>query len=195
VLTRTASRPDSGFTLVELLLSVMLLGIISTALIGVMFAAATANQQTRQRLDGTRDEQFGSVYFGPDVQGATEVQAGVTARCGTGTAVLELRGITYDPGTLADKIMVVSYVFSTSTVDGVLTGRLERRRCEAPSPATYPLTPLTTRTVARKLDSTPPVPVCDPDPACGTTTRSVSLPLSRLGSDTPFTLTGTGRAS
>lgn len=195
MLTRCGRRADCGFTLIELLMSITILGILMAALVGVTFASMTADQQTRKRLDGTRDEQFGAVYFAPDVQGAIDVKTGVTARCGTGTAVLELRGTSYDPTTLAATVTVVSYVFSTSTVDGTLTGRLERRRCEAPAPVTsYPVTPTRTHTVARKLAPTPaPTPVCTP--ACGPSTTFVALPLTRLGSDAAFTLTGTRRAT
>lgn len=196
MLTRPARiRRDAGFTLIELLISISILGVIVTALVGLMFASLTANRQTSNQLDGTRAEQFSAVYFAPDVQGATDIQTNVTARCGSGTALLELRGTSYDPdpGSLADRVVVVDYVFGTATVDGVLTGRLERRYCESPT-ALYPLTPTRTQTVARTLSAVPPVPVCTPAP-CGPTSTAVTLPMSRLGTDPGFTLLGTRRAS
>jgi prepilin-type N-terminal cleavage/methylation domain-containing protein len=187
---------DSGFTLIEMILSIAILGVIMSALVGLMFASMTADRKTKSRLDGTRDEQFTAVYFAGDVQGATNVVAGVSARCGSGTAVIEFRGASYDPATLADKITVVSYVFTTPVVDGVPTGRLERRSCEAPAlPApTYPLASSVSTVMARTLSAAAPVPTCTPAP-CGTTTRSVSLALARLGADTGFTLIGTRRSS
>lgn len=193
------TKDDAGFTLFELMLSIAILGILLAALVGLMFATMTADRQTKARLDGTRAEQFSAVYFGRDVQGAQGADglvANITARCGPGTAVLEVRGRSYDAATLAEKVTVVSYVFSTATVDGVVTGRLERRSCEAPvSPApAYPLSPASTRTVARDLSPTAPSPVCQPGP-CGATTTSVNLTLARQGADVAFTLVGTKRTT
>ena len=125
---------DAGFTLLELMLSIAILGILMAAFVGLMFATMTANNETKSRLDGTRAEQISSVYFGRDIQaaqGADGIVTGVAARCGAGTAVLEVRGTSYDPVSLASKVTVVSYVFSTATVDGVTTGVLQRRSCEA----------------------------------------------------------------
>lgn len=191
---------DEGFTLLELLLSVVILGILMSAFVGLMFATMTANNQTKARLDGTRAEQISSVYFGRDVQaaqGANGLRAGVAAGCGAGTAVLEVRGTSYNPGDLAPLVTVVSYVFSTVTADGVTTGELQRRSCEAPAtPApSYPLAIGTTRTVARGLLPTAPTPVCRPAPSCGATSTSVNLTLSRSGADAAFTLTGAKRTT
>jgi prepilin-type N-terminal cleavage/methylation domain-containing protein len=198
---------ESGFTLIELLLSIAILGILMSAFVGLMFATMTANHQTKSRLDGTRTEQISSVYFGRDIQSARSddpatvaqeagIVAGVAATCGPGTAVLEIRGLSYDPGNLASKVTVVSYVFSTAMVEGVTTGVLQRRSCEAlaaPAPS-YPLTPANTRIVARGLLPTAPAPVCSPAP-CGATTTSVNLTLSRSGADAAFTLVGAKRTT
>jgi prepilin-type N-terminal cleavage/methylation domain-containing protein len=191
--------PDAGFTLNELILSIAILGILMAAFVGLMFATMTANNQTKSRLDGTRAEQISSVYFGRDIQaaqGAGGIVTGVAARCGSGSVVLEIRGVSYDPVSLASNVTVVSYVFSTSTADGVTTGLLQRRSCEAPSsPApSYPLTPAKTQTVARGLLPTAPTPVCNPAP-CGATTTSVNLTLARSGADSAFTLVGAKRTT
>jgi prepilin-type N-terminal cleavage/methylation domain-containing protein len=190
---------DAGFTLIELLLSIAILGILMAAFVGLMFATMTANNQTKSRLDGTRAEQISSVYFGRDVQaasGADGLVAGGSARCGAGTAVLEVRGTSYDPVTLASRVTVVSYVFSTATVDGVATGVLQRRSCEAPSspPPSYPISPANTRIVARGLLPTAPTVDCNPAP-CGASTKSVHLTLSRQGADAAFTLIGAKRTT
>jgi prepilin-type N-terminal cleavage/methylation domain-containing protein len=191
---------DGGFTLLELMLSISILGVLMAAFVGLMFATMTANKQTKSRLDGTRAEQLSSVYFGRDIQaaqgGAGGIVTGVAARCGGGSVVLEVRGVSYDAVSLASKVTVVSYVFSTATVDGVTMGVLKRRSCEAPSSPgpSYPLTPANTRTVARGLVATAPAPVCSPAP-CGATTTSVNLTLSRSGGDVAFTLTGARRTT
>jgi prepilin-type N-terminal cleavage/methylation domain-containing protein len=190
---------DAGFTLLELMLSISILGVLMAAFVGLMFATMTANKQTKSRLDGTRAEQISSVYFGRDIQaaqGATGIRSGVSAGCGAGTAVLEIRGASYDAVSLAPKVTVVSYVFSTTTVNGVTTGVLTRRSCEAaasPAPS-YPLAPASTRTVARGLVPTAPSPVCSPG-ACGSTATAVSLTLSRTGADAAFTLVGAKRTT
>jgi prepilin-type N-terminal cleavage/methylation domain-containing protein len=191
--------PEAGFTLVELILSIAILGVLMAAFVGLMFATMTSNKETKKRLDGTRAEQISSVYFGRDIQaaqGAGGIVTGVAARCGAGSVVLEIRGASYDPDSLASKVTVVSYVFSTATVDGVTTGVLSRRSCEAPSsPApVYPLAPGNTRVVARGLLPTAPTPFCDPAP-CGATTTSVNLTLSRSGADAAFTLVGAKRTT
>jgi prepilin-type N-terminal cleavage/methylation domain-containing protein len=194
------SERDAGFTLIELCLSIAILGILLAAFVGLMFSTMTADRQTKSRLDGTRAEQISSVYFGRDIQAAEGaaggIVTGVATRCGSGTAVLEVRGSSYDPVSLASNVTVVSYVFSTATVDGVATGVLRRQSCEAiSSPApTYPLTPANTQIVARGLLPTAPSPVCNPAP-CGATTTSVNLTLSRSGGDAAFTLVGTKRTT
>jgi prepilin-type N-terminal cleavage/methylation domain-containing protein len=190
---------DAGFTLIELIISIAILGVLMAAFVGLMFATMTTNNETKKRLDGTRAEQVSSVYFGRDIQaaqGAGGLVTGVAARCGGGSVVLEVRGVSYDAVSLASKVTVVSYVFSTATVDGVSTGVLKRRSCEASSSPTpsYPLTPASTQTVARGLVPTAPTPVCSPAP-CGATTTSVNLTLSRSGADTAFTLVGAKRTT
>jgi len=190
---------DEGFTILELMLSICILGVLMAAFVGLMFATMTANKQTKSRLDGTRAEQISSVYFGRDIQaaqGAGGIVTGVAARCGAGSVVLEVRGVSYDAVSLASKVTVVSYVFSTTTVNGVTTGVLKRRSCEAavsPAPS-YPLTPANTRTVARGLVTTAPTVACNPAP-CGGTTTSVNLTLSRSGADVAFTLVGARRTT
>jgi len=189
---RRRLQRDAGFTVIEMILSIAILGVVMSALVGLMFASMAANQKTKSRLDGTRDEQFSAVYFAPDVAGATNVIANASAACGSGTAAIEFRGESYDAISLAKTITVVSYVFTAPVVDGVPTGRLKRNSCEGTSLATLTLS--STQTVARTLSSAPPSPTCTPAP-CGAATRSVSLALTRQGTDPAFTLLGTRRAS
>ena len=103
---------DGGFTLLELMLSISILGVLMAAFVGLMFATLTANKQTKSRLDGTRAEQLSSVYFGRDIQAAQGaaggIVTGVAARCGSGRVVLEVRGVSYDPGSLTSTVTVVS---------------------------------------------------------------------------------------
>jgi prepilin-type N-terminal cleavage/methylation domain-containing protein len=189
---RRRRKRDEGFTLIELMLSISILGVLMAALVGLLFATITADSRTKERLDGTRAEQFSAVYFGSDVQGATEVAQGQPARCGSGTAVVELRGVTHDPMSLNERVTISSYVFTTAVVDGATVGRLERRTCEAPaSGVTYPLSPARTLIVARDLGPSAPSLSCPA--ACTATSKSMTLTVSRNGADSPFTIVGTRR--
>lgn len=74
------SRPgdESGFTLVEMLIAVTVLGIIMVAL-GAGFSAGLRNlDDTSNRLSGSTDAQQLGVYLVPDVQSASAVVASAT---------------------------------------------------------------------------------------------------------------------
>ena len=206
VLTRSAAaaprRPaavhgdDGGFTLVELVVSIAVLGVVMVGITAVMFTALVADRETATRLDASRDVQFVTAFLADDVQGATSVETGAAARCGTGTAVLELRGASYDPASLAEQVTVVSYVLTTATVDGVVTGSLHRYGCAAgasPAPA-YPLTPATDVVVAHYLAAAPPAVTCSPSP-CGAATTAVSVALAPAGGGDPVSVGGTRRTT
>lgn len=190
-MARRRPRADGGFTLVELIIAIAIMGLLVTTLVGVLFASVKANEDTTRRLDGTRDEQFSSVYFAPDVQGASSVATGVTATCGTGTAFLDLRGTSFDPASLVTTQTAVSYVFTTVTSGGVASGRVERRTCEAASLAAG--SPPQARTaVARNLATTPPTVACSPSP-CGASTRTVTVTFARIAPEVAFSMTATRR--
>jgi len=63
--TRRAN--DSGFTLVELLLVVVILGIIAVPLANVVTSFFIDNATTAARLSGSHDEQIATAYFSQDV--------------------------------------------------------------------------------------------------------------------------------
>jgi prepilin-type N-terminal cleavage/methylation domain-containing protein len=194
MLTRRRVRrvtADEGFTLIELIVSIAILGVVMVALTSVMFNALVVNKQTRQRLDATRSEQFAAVYFANDVQGA-KATAGVltsgTAQCGTSPLLLELRGDTYDAAAvMTARKTVVTYVLETTTVDGVAARRLVRLACEAVASATTPLTPVSSTIVAAALANVTPA---TPTVSGG----QVSVTLTRLDG-TPFTLVGKRRTT
>jgi prepilin-type N-terminal cleavage/methylation domain-containing protein len=201
VLTRhAAADADGGFTLVELVVSIALLGVVMVGLTAVMLTALVADRETTTRLDENRDVQFVTAFLADDVQGATSVLTGGTAGCGSGTAALELRGRSFDPASLAAQVTVVSYVLTTATVDGVATGVLHRYACAAddvPSLA-YPLTPASDVVVARSLAVTPPAVTCSSAAAigpCGATTTTVSVALVPVGGGTAVTVGGTRRTT
>lgn len=60
-------RDDDGFTLIEMVISVAILGIVSAALLGVVVQYAKTSRDTSARLNESTDEQFVSTYWQNDV--------------------------------------------------------------------------------------------------------------------------------
>ena len=185
---------DDGFTLIELILSIALLGLVFGAISLAMVASLRTNDETQGRLDETRDEQFVAAYLASDVAGATAVVANAPSQCGPGTALLEVRGETFDAAASppAARATRATYVFTTTTVDGVLTGSLSRRVCESAGAPPYP--PTGTTTLASALAPTTPVVSCSPAPCSAASTR-VSVRFDRLTGGDPFTLSATRRTT
>jgi len=104
--SRTARLREGGFTLVELLLAIVLLGIIITPLMGgIVTGLRTIGTGTVQYTNGS-DARLLQLYFAPDVQstgnGASDVVVTPTANteCSGVTNVLRLRwSATETPGT------------------------------------------------------------------------------------------------
>ncbi len=72
--TRRA-HPESGFTLVELLLVIVLLGIIIAPLTAGLMVGLRTTDETANRLAGSNDAQLLSIWLPPDIQ-STGNQAG-----------------------------------------------------------------------------------------------------------------------
>ncbi|MGY1728816.1 type II secretion system protein J [Geodermatophilus sp. SYSU D01062] len=65
---RTAARDDSGFTLVELLLAIVVMGVIAAPLAGVLIAFLKNSDATSRRMNESHDAQIAAAYFAQDVQ-------------------------------------------------------------------------------------------------------------------------------
>jgi prepilin-type N-terminal cleavage/methylation domain-containing protein len=198
---RPERRSEEGFTLVELIISISILGIVISAMSWVMFASLVANRETRNRLDETRDEQFVAAYFASDVDGATAMATGTSTACGSGLAVAEFTGTSFDSLSPPNQTATLArYVLTTSTVDGVNTGKLTRYACEAPSGASPAWTLIATTIVARSLAATSPTVACfsgSTQVVCATTPAPTTMSVSfarRSGGD-QFVLSGTRRST
>ena len=190
VLTR---RDDDGFTLVELLISVVVLGILLVAVSAATMAVLRTTGSTDVRLTESRAQQFAAAYFSADAHGATTVSTGGAPRCGSDpTAVVEFIGQDFDDA-LTVTTKVVTYVVRTASgADGAAGRELRRLICTA-STATpaYPLTPTREVTVARELAESAPTSVTCSATSCAT----VQLTVRTRSGDLEFTLTGHRRTT
>lgn len=95
---RRTRRSDGGFTLVELLVAITILGIIMGA-IGAMIATAFRTSSTvSDELNASRGPKLVARYWPADVENAVDVQPGAGG-CGSGAAVVTFRiASVADPG-------------------------------------------------------------------------------------------------
>jgi Tfp pilus assembly protein PilV len=81
-------REESGITLIELLISIILLGIIIVPLTGAMIDGINSTTASQKRLSESRSPMFTNAYFAQDAQSASADANGVTYggsfACGTG---------------------------------------------------------------------------------------------------------------
>ena len=89
-------RPERGFTLVELLVAITILGLIMVAIGAMITTAFRTTTIVRNRLEGSRAPKLVSLYWVPDVEGARKVQVGVGG-CGNGTPLVTFTWEKHDP--------------------------------------------------------------------------------------------------
>jgi prepilin-type N-terminal cleavage/methylation domain-containing protein len=119
---RGTTHDERGFTLVELLVCIVVLGIIFTTLTGALIIGLRSTSNANVKFDESNAAQFTALHFTRDVQGAEDVTLNdATGSCG-GAAKLKL---TSD---VADRI--VAYA-----VTGSPTLQFVRRVC-SPKTAT-----------------------------------------------------------
>lgn len=63
----TTSRAEGGFTLVELMVAIAILGVITVPLAGVVLSALRNQQATADRLALSHDAQISAAYFAADI--------------------------------------------------------------------------------------------------------------------------------
>jgi prepilin-type N-terminal cleavage/methylation domain-containing protein len=149
--TRARRPDDAGFTLVELLVGITVLGLIVGALTLAFTALAGANRGSIARTSVTFQLQRAALTFADDAEGAKAVTAVASApTCGSDArAVVEFQGTTFDPAALASSgisSVVVTYALRTPPTSAL--PELHRLTCSGGS-----ATPSDDRVVATALRS------------------------------------------
>lgn len=169
---------ERGYTLIELLLSVMLMGVIVAAISGALVVMFTATAETTDRLSESPDLQIAAAYFGSDGQSATALNS---QHCGPATATRAISFSWTDPGSdpatpTGDTGRKVSYV-----VEAVGTQKqLVRYSCVVPATGAESVD--RTIVVNYLRPTTSPTAACSPSP-CGATTTSIELPMTICTAD------------
>ena len=173
------SRGDEGFTLPELMITSVILGVIMAAITGALIVGFKTTDTTNQRLVESHDAQAAGVLFVNDVASAYNVSRIDSACGGAGTLV---------SFTLTDTLTgTASYVLSGTNA----TRQLNRVFCPRSGAAS-------TQPVASALGATGPSVSCSPDNSCegvpGTSEpRTVTLSITDA-TGYAFDLTGTVRS-
>jgi prepilin-type N-terminal cleavage/methylation domain-containing protein len=190
-LLRRARFAESGFTLVELLMAVTILGIIVTPLGAAFFVALRTVDETSNRRASSHDAQLLSIYLPPDVQNASDaITTGFTASTCTGvtasTIKLQLVASSNDTDYIdATDFNVVYFVQQTGT-GSTATYELIRKTCVGT---------ITSTVVGENLGATSPVAITR-TPTSGTPLLRIAMQVTGATTPrdtTPYIFTVTAR--
>jgi prepilin-type N-terminal cleavage/methylation domain-containing protein len=167
---RTGS--DDGFTLVELLVSISILGMIMVVLTTAVFMGLRATKDANGSMDESNAASLTAVYFTRDVQGAETISVNDSAATCGGAAALKLTSLTTD--------RIVAYAVTGSPL------QLVRRLCS-------PRTAAPTVTIlAPQLTAVSDVVAAN---SSGKVTLTVNQPSTSSDSGYPFTVSAVSRIS
>jgi len=179
---------DDGVTLVELLVSVAILGLVTPVLMGSVVLGYRTTDATVDRLSDSRNRAIVPSLFVRDVQSATTVAtaSGACEQAGD-TLVVRLRWTT-TPATGSAVTRVAAWVTTTS---GGVT-RLERRACDDSSGS---MTAVSSVTAAHGVIGAPSVACRAAGGAATACSSAVRVELSITDSSGAFTTAGRRRAA
>lgn len=185
--TTRKARSDGGFTLVELLIVVAIMGLLTSALALALMAMLRQTETSQSRVEVSSDSQIAAAYFAEDVASvgvrdgagalvkSVETNVGPTSgtyQCGAGTLPnasvrLAWNELT-DGSTEVSTRVVVSYV----VVPNGTQKELHRYVCRGTS-----TTPVSSQVVMRNVSATVPTVACTTPTTCDASTppKSVSL--------------------
>lgn len=95
-LIRPGLGSEAGFTLIELMMAIVILGIIIGPLTAGLIVGLRTSADTQNRLTGSNDAQMLSIYLPPDVQSADDAITSAISCTGVTGAVLQLKSTVYD---------------------------------------------------------------------------------------------------
>ncbi len=204
-MSRRAPRRETGYTLIELIISITLLATITGAIVAAFITTNNANANTAERIHESNDAQLTAGFWTADAQaaggidpslGGTDTTLGVLGAAddggcslGGGTKVIGFKWREWasrDATSLADMYTtrVANYVYRPSALE------LERRTCA--NGASTGLVTLATRVAAA------PVVTCDGISTCPALPRTVKIAVTETnepytGPQYTFELTATVR--
>jgi prepilin-type N-terminal cleavage/methylation domain-containing protein len=161
------SGADDGFTLVELIVAVLIIGVITVPLGNVVIGYLRNTDATTARLIESHDVQITSAYWAQDAASIGTRSAGPTYTLNqsiwTGasslyscpTAGTPIVSLAWDDFSSAGTTTLVQVVYMVQTVSGQT--ELHRVRCEQSSGV---VTVVSNLTLSHYLASTPPVVAC-----------------------------------
>lgn len=182
---------EDGVTLIELLATVVILGIVISAIGGALFLGLKTSDEAQARLEESHDAQLLSAYFAEDAASQTTLRRDVST-CGEAAAAGETP-VAFFKWTESGTTKIASYFVSSVTVGGSPETQLIRRRCSAGAQTAQ-------FAVVHNLAASAPAITCTPSaaacPATGssTTATSVTITVAEAGGFS-FSLTATRRAA
>jgi hypothetical protein len=161
--------PESGFTLVELLITMVILPFIVGALALAIVAVFQLNGSTVSRINDAADAQILSTSYENDIHSANEITLQTTVQCGTANpSGTQLIGLEWDPTPTGGYDTVVSYVLqptASATSDQLVREYCTGGNTATPTSSTIVAADMAPWTPAMALPPTNPIV---PDPASAT---------------------------
>ena len=173
-------RSEEGFTLPELLVAVVILGIIGGALTGSIITGLKVTDGTSERIGESTDAQLASAYFAADVQSASAVLPSLHPTCALPAGASAIVSFSWeDPAEPA-----VPRVATWFTQDVGDQRHLSRKYCQGATTSV--------QTVSRSLGAAGPQLACPG--GCTGTPKAATLTVTEE-SGFSFRLSGTRRTT